>query len=162
MLQVSAIVDNIHKGSIHGCSLSLNSDGGCFLHQNSHTSLHNARVTHTVPPPGCLEWMLDLCHTDHLHIHLPNPFIKPSPSPTLSQPSCIGKQNPQHDSASPPTSAGVCSQSLVCLCLFPFFSPCTHHATTPQHTFTLTTHPPYNTVHWCTPSHANRAVCWCC
>ena len=53
------------------------------------------------------------CHTDHLHIHLPNPFIKPSLSSILSQPSCIGKQNLQHNSASPPTSAGVCSQSLV-------------------------------------------------
>ena len=45
-----------------------------------------------------------------------------------------------------------------CACVFPFF-PCTHHTTTPQHTLTLTHHPPYNTTHWCTPSHANRAVC---
>ena len=36
----------------------------------------------------------------------------------------------------------------------PFFSA----PTTPQHTLTLTHHPPYNMTHWCTPSHANRAV----
>ena len=49
----------------------------------------------------------------------------------------------------------------LCVCLFPFF-PCTHHITTPQHTLTLTHHPPHNMTHWCTPSHANMAVCWRC
>ena len=40
----------------------------------------------------------------------------------------------------------------------PFF-PCIHHTTTPQHAHTLTHHTPYNMTHWCTPSHANRAMC---
>ena len=53
---------------------------------------------------------------------------------------------------------------FVWLCLpLPFF-PCTHHTTTPQHTLTqhmLTHHPSSTMQHgdWCTPSHANRAVC---
>ena len=48
----------------------------------------------------------------------------------------------------------------VCLRL-PFFSlhPPHHHTTTPQHTLTLTHHPPYIMTHWRTPSNANRAVC---
>ena len=32
----------------------------------------------------------------------------------------------------------------------------------PQHMLTLTHHPPHNMTHWCTPSHANMAVCWRC
>ena len=47
-------------------------------------------------------------------------------------------------------------------CVFassPFFIAPTHHTTRPQHTLTLTHHTPHNTTHWCTPSHANRAVC---
>ena len=43
----------------------------------------------------------------------------------------------------------------VCLPL-PFFFPA---LTTPQHTLTLTHHTPHNMTHWCTPSHANRAMC---
>ena len=46
-------------------------------------------------------------------------------------------------------------------CVFassPFFL--LHSTTTPQHTLILTT--PYNTTHWCTASHANRTMCWCC
>ena len=48
----------------------------------------------------------------------------------------------------------------VCLPL-PFF-PLHSLTTTPQHTLTLTHHPPHNMTHWCTPSHANMAVCWRC
>ena len=36
---------------------------------------------------------------------------------------------------------------------------CTHHTTTSQHTLSHTHHTPYNMTHWCTPSHANRAMC---
>ena len=49
-------------------------------------------------------------------------------------------------------------------CVFassPFF-PCTHHITMPQNMLILTHNPPHNMTHWCTPSHANRAVCCCC
>ena len=54
-------------------------------------------------------------------------------------------------------------KSPFCFCLtvslpLPFF-PCTHHTTTPKHMLTLIHHTPYNMTHWCTPSHANRAVC---
>ena len=57
-------------------------------------------------------------------------------------------------------------KSPFCFCLtvslpLPFFFPCTHHTTTPQHmhTHSPTHHTPYNKTHRCTPSHANRAVC---
>ena len=43
----------------------------------------------------------------------------------------------------------------LCLCLFPFFPLHPPH----HHTLTLIHHPPHNMTHWCTPSHANRAVC---
>ena len=56
-------------------------------------------------------------------------------------------------------------KSPFCFCLtvslpLPFFRlrP-SHHDNTTHHTLTLTHHPPYNTTHWCTPSHANRIVC---
>ena len=54
-------------------------------------------------------------------------------------------------------------KSPFCFCLtvslpLPFFL--LHSTTTPQHTLILTT--PYNTTHWCTASHANRTMCWCC
>ena len=45
---------------------------------------------------------------------------------------------------------------FVWLCLPLPFSPA---PTTPQHTFTLTHNPLWHMTHWCTPSHANRAVC---
>ena len=55
-------------------------------------------------------------------------------------------------------------KSPFCLCLtvslrLPFFLA----PTTPPHHNTRSHSPThYTTLHICTPSHANRAVCWCC